>query len=132
MKEPKLILLMTNGRFCEALLESTEMILGKMERVAAFPLLPGVSPEEYTAQVGDYLEENGQSACVLTDIQGGTPCNVAHALSRKYDLDVFSGLNMAMLIYLDELRQQGKEGQDMAKDLLHTATSSIQYLEKQS
>lgn len=131
MQEPRLILLMTHGSFCEALLNSTELILGKMENIKAFPLLPGISPEEYTATITKHLEENGKEAYILTDIQGGTPCNVACSLSRKYDLDVFSGLNMAMLISLDELRHQGKDEQNVAKELLLTATNSIQYMEKQ-
>lgn len=125
MHKQTCIILMTHGKFCEAMVESAEMIVGKLEGVYSFPLLPGVTPERYMEQVLPILTENPDGVYILTDMQGGTPHNVACALSRQHRVEIFTGLNLTMLIAADELRQE-KAGEAFARELVQTAANSIQ------
>ena len=94
------IVIATHGRFGEELVKSAEMITGKMENVQVLSLLPTMSFEDFMKQADEILAKTEQPMIVLTDLFGGTPCNVFTALSRKYHHDVVSGVNLSMLIDL--------------------------------
>jgi mannose/fructose-specific phosphotransferase system component IIA len=106
MVDEKWILIMTHGPFCEAIVESAEMIIGKMDKVYSLPLLPAVSPEEYLQQVVKIFKNAPECSFILTDIPGGTPSNIACALQKQYpSIEVFTGLSLPLLLTLDELRK---------------------------
>lgn len=92
------ILVLTHGDAGKALLGSSEMIVGPSEKLAALSLQPGMSVETFTNQVRQELDTNAGPTLVLVDVFGGTPSNVAMALSRAYDIRCVSGLNLGMLI----------------------------------
>ena len=71
MEKDLCIFVCTHGRFGEELIKSAEMIAGKSENVYSFSLLP---------------------------LFGGTPCTTCAILSQRYDMQVISGLNLAMYI----------------------------------
>ena len=92
------IFVCTHGRFGEELVHSAEMIIGEVRNVKVFSLLEGMSPEEYRTMIeGKLKEANGKVLC-LVDLFGGTPSNLCVILSREYEMDVLSGLNLAMFI----------------------------------
>ena len=92
------ILVLTHGDAGKALLGSSEMIVGPSEKLAALSLQPGMSVETFTNLVRQELDTNAGPTLVLVDVFGGTPSNVAMALSRTYDIRCVSGLNLGMLI----------------------------------
>lgn len=94
------IIVATHGRFGEELVKSAEMIAGKMENVQNLSLLPSMSLEEFMAEADAMLAKTEKPLIVLVDLFGGTPCNVMTALSRKYNYDVVTGVNIGMLIEL--------------------------------
>jgi PTS system mannose-specific IIA component/D-glucosaminate-specific PTS system IIA component len=94
------IIIGTHGRFGEEIIKSAEMIVGKMENVRAVSLLPEMSFEEFMKQVKDILAELEGETIALVDLYGGTPCNVLTALTRSYNHNVITGLNLPMLIDL--------------------------------
>ncbi|MEF9961736.1 MAG: PTS mannose transporter subunit IIA [Erysipelotrichaceae bacterium] len=96
----QIIYICTHGKFGEELIRSAEMIVGKLDGVKAFSLIPGMSPEEYQILIEDSLKLEGESIIVMVDLFGGTPSNTMAILSKKYKLDILSGINLAMLIEL--------------------------------
>ncbi|CUH97781.1 hypothetical protein P22_3925 [Propionispora sp. 2/2-37] len=114
MKETSWLLILTHGNAGEALMQSAEMIMGRLENVWAFPLLPGISPEEFMEMVKTKLDILPRGVLILTDLFGGTPFNVAIALSGRYDINVVSGVNISMIIEGDVLRRH-LSGRELAE-----------------
>lgn len=96
--DKNIIIIGTHGRFGEELIKSAEMIIGKIDNVKVFSLLPDMSPEEYSNDIESILKELPNRTLCLTDIFGGTPFNTFAILSKKYGNEVVTGLNLPMLI----------------------------------
>lgn len=98
------ILVCTHGRLGEEFLTSAAMIVGNMQDVQVFSLMPGTAPEEYSDRIENVLKAGGAYLC-LVDIAGGTPFNVLAQFTRKYPVTVVTGLNLPMLIEAYESMQ---------------------------
>ena len=93
-----LLVLISHGNFCEALKESTEMIMGPQDLIKTIPLLPSEGQEDFknkfldvTKHLDDYI--------VLADLMGGTPCNViSKMILSGEDITLYAGMNMPMVI----------------------------------
>lgn len=116
------IYIVTHGDFGRALVESAEMICGKLQHVCTIGLMPGDSPENLVERVSDSLEKIAGEAVILVDLFGGTPSNVCSLFAKK-GYQVMAGVNMPMLMAVDmargtddwsnvlkEAEQMGKEG----------------------
>ena len=126
----KMILIGTHGRFGEELVSSAEMIMGKMEHVECCSLLSGMSFEEYAASVEQILSKfPGETLC-LVDLFGGTPSNVMTALSRKYNTQVVTGLNLPMLIevYMNHSDLSIEDLAELALSSLSESGKHINYI----
>ena len=95
MKE---ILILTHGDFGKALIKSAEMIVGEMENVKSFGLQPGVSPEDFIKEVMTLIDDNTKEYFVLVDLFGGTPFHAAMYLTKNYDVNVITGVNLPLLV----------------------------------
>ena len=105
-----------HGRFGEELMKSAEMIAGEAENVFAFSLMPGMQPEDYRAMLEKQLEKLGDGKVLcLVDLFGGTPCTTCAILSKTYDMQVISGLNLAM--YIEVTSQKGNYAVDELKSI---------------
>lgn len=92
-------ILCTHGRFGEELIKSAEMIIGQLTNVVAVSLNHSVSPEQYRGLLEKEFEKlDGRIGICLTDLFAGTPCTCAMQLSQDYDIEVLTGLNLAMLL----------------------------------
>lgn len=128
MDENLWVFVCTHGRFGEELIRSAEMIAGKSEHVYAFSLLPGMPPEDYKELLVEKLEQAPSKVLCLVDLFGGTPCTTCAILSKKYDIQILSGLNLAMYIEItsqkdhypvEELMEVGlRVLQDSGKDVV--------------
>jgi len=98
MYSQKKILIGTHGKFGEEIVRSAEMIIGKMNNIQTFSLLPTVSSEEYCLSIESVLKNLPEKTLCLVDLFGGTPANTFALLSKKYNNIVLSGLSLAMII----------------------------------
>ncbi|MEO1769206.1 PTS sugar transporter subunit IIA [Candidatus Enterococcus ferrettii] len=108
------IFVVSHGRLCEAIVESTEMIYGKIEKIKTFPLLKEVAPEDYLDTIEQQLKEVDGPVIFLADLYGGTPANVSSVLIKKYGCIGFTGANIPLLITLLEARGQGMEEAELS------------------
>ncbi len=96
------ILIVTHGRMGEELLKCAENIVGKQPGVKFLGLEGNEGPAALEARVIASFEELKSEAGVLllTDMLGGTPCNVGLKQFRdpKHHYDVVTGVNLPMLI----------------------------------
>lgn len=98
MHSQKKILIGTHGKFGEEIVRSAEMIIGKMNNIQTFSLLPTVSAEEYYLNIESVLKNLPEKTLCLVDLFAGTPANMFALLSKKYNNIVLSGLSLAMII----------------------------------
>lgn len=108
------IALCAHGPLAPAMLDAAGMIAGIPEGVQAFPLLEGQDPLDYRSSIEAFLEEHADQGClILVDLFGGTPANMCASLATRDNVEVITGVNLAMLIEvmtrkdqmaLDELR----------------------------
>jgi mannose/fructose-specific phosphotransferase system component IIA len=118
------IFILTHGRVGEELVNSAQMILGPLKDVYTFPLLTGMSPEEYREQIVKVMDMAPEGSIIMTDLFGGTTSNIAALLSQKYRVSAVSGVNMAMLIEADLLRNSCV-GEELANALIAVGKDSL-------
>jgi mannose PTS system EIIA component len=96
------IIVVTHGRMGEELLKCAEGIVGKQEGVQVVGLDCDESPAalEERLKAGILSSPSEAGILVLTDMLGGTPCNVGLRAFRdpRVHCDVVTGVNLPMLI----------------------------------
>jgi PTS system mannose-specific IIA component len=102
------IVLVTHGRLADELLAATQHIVGPLHNVKTVCIGPEDDMElrrnEITAQIG--AVDSGNGVVLVTDMFGGTPCNLALAHLQKGKVEVLAGANLPSLVKLVSLRDQ--------------------------
>lgn len=97
--KPKLIV-MSHGKLAYETIESAKMIVGDLLEAEVVSMLEedGMSgTKEKLERILESYEK--QNIVILTDLRGGTPCNVALSYLMQFpNLRIMSGLNLAMVI----------------------------------
>lgn len=118
------IILLTHGRWGEELIKGAEMIVGPIENIYAFSLFPEQSVESFSSKIEEVLERISTETIILTDLFGGTTSNVALMLYRKYNCHVISGLDIAMLIAADEMRNEYR-GAELRDKIIRASANNL-------
>jgi PTS system mannose-specific IIA component len=130
------ILIVTHRQLAEALLSASDLIMGRLEKMVAVSLDPSAMPDELRQQIAEGLAKlNGtEGVLILTDMFGGTPSNLSLSFLKEGQVEVVSGVNLPMLIKVNQLRQgnyanlremaltlqqSGQQGITVASELLH-------------
>lgn len=98
------LVLATHGPLAEAFVSSGTLIVGNIGNVAQLGLFHGDSIEQFEQRVCSAIEEadEGDGVIVLTDLLGGSPCNVtAKTIGRLYKekkLECFYGINLPIFL----------------------------------
>jgi PTS system mannose-specific IIA component len=66
----------------------------------------------------------GDGVVVLTDILGGTPCNLAASLADRKSIDVIAGVNLPLLVKLAKIRSTAP----LAEAVSHAAAAGRKYI----
>lgn len=103
------IFVCSHGNFAEELVNSAEMIVGKMSDVSSFCLQPHMSMEEFSAQIEEKIlihkkDDNNSEFLAFVDLFGGTPCIATSTLTKKYNMLVVTGVNLPMLLEIETLK----------------------------
>ncbi|MFT8878248.1 MAG: PTS sugar transporter subunit IIA [Oenococcus sp.] len=119
------LILVSHGPLSQALLQSAEMIVGKVAGVTALSLQSGMSPDTLQAQIEAVIKKDAADSDIVValDLLGGTPANVTSKLLAVYpQLNVVTGMNLPMVIefanqqllggrlHFDQLLSMGKDG----------------------
>jgi PTS system mannose-specific IIA component len=128
------ILIVTHKELAEALMSIYDLILGPREGISAVSLDPNAPPEVSRNQIQRALAQvnNGSGVLILTDMQGGTPCNLTLPFLQEGKAEVITGVNLPMLMKLSQIRdkkdlqeaaaalkQSGQRGITVASEVLH-------------
>ncbi len=96
------ILVITHGNMASEIVDIAIKITEQPSKVLSLCLEQNFDPSEYTQKITDYIAslESDQNLIILTDLFGGTPSNLAIPFIRKDRIEVITGLNLPMLLYL--------------------------------
>ena len=96
------IVVITHGDFSKALLETAQDIVGKQQFVSAITISYSEDPKVVRQRLEKEINANKtvDDWLILTDMVGGTPCNICLTLVEKFGekYKVVSGVNLYMVI----------------------------------
>lgn len=91
----------THGSFSRELINSAELIYGKLENVSYITFLPGEGQKDLIDKYNTIINKLDKDSEVLflVDLFGGSPFNTASMLSiDNVNMDVVTGVNLPMLL----------------------------------
>ncbi len=107
------VVVVAHGRLAEEYLAVTELIVGRLPQLAAVPMAAQDSNETLREHLLAAIREvdGGDGVLILTDMFGGTPCNLSLSLFDGDRVEVLSGANLPMLIALATHREGRRLGE---------------------
>ena len=100
------IVIVTHGRLATEFRAAVEHIVGAQDAIETVPIGPDDDMERRRSDVIDAVAaaDRGHGVIILTDMFGGTPCNLAISVMETGRVEVIAGLNLPMLIKLVRVR----------------------------
>ncbi len=127
------LVLITNGRLAEELLNALEHVVGKQSNIETISI---DAEDDLEARRADIFEAVSQAdsdngVIILTDMFGGTPSNLAISLMEAGRIEIISGMNLPMLIKLANTRSDAsladavKQAQEAGRKYIHIASQLL-------
>lgn len=100
------MVLVSHGTLGVALRDAMEHVVGPQRNVATVSIEADADMEAQRQEVADRVAEvdTGDGVVVLTDMFGGTPCNLSMSMLGQHDVEVIAGVNLPMLVKLAKIR----------------------------
>lgn len=122
------ILILSHCELTKELIKTAEVIAGKQENL--FYIDQDIKNENLASlqiKISDILQKinNEKGTLVLTDMLGGTPCNASVLLTKKYNLEVLTGVNLPMILSSIFASKTAQTAKDLADKVLADGRKSI-------
>ena len=103
------IVIITHGNLATELLAAVQHIVGPQSHIRTVCIGPQDDVDQRRAEISAAIKavELGKGVVLVTDMFGGTPCNLALAHLKKGKVEVLAGANLPSLIKLIGLRVDG-------------------------
>jgi PTS system mannose-specific IIA component len=126
-------IIVSHGHLGEEMIHTAEMIVGKINNITSvsIDLTTGVESSRDQIKRAIQTVNNGSGVVILTDMFGGTPSNISLSFLDESNVEVITGVNLAMLIQFSMsdheepfrelvqiLKQRGKENIHIASEFL--------------
>ena len=100
------IVIVTHGRLAVELLSAVQHIVGPQTHVKTVCIGPNDDIEERRNEIAAAIKavDLGKGVVLVTDMFGGTPCNLALTHLKKGTIEVLAGANLPSLIKLISVR----------------------------
>jgi PTS system mannose-specific IIA component len=100
------IVIVTHGRLAEEFLSATEHVVGPQSHIKTICIGPNDDIEQRRSEITAAIKvvDLGRGVIVVTDMFGGTPCNLALTHLQKGKVEVLAGANLPSLIKLVSVR----------------------------
>jgi len=101
-----------HGRLSEAMVNTLESVVGKLDAVEAVTTSPTDGPQEIRERIAAAVRrvDRGHGVLIATDMLGDTQTNLSLAVARETGAQVVAGVNMPMLIKLSSVRREMDPG----------------------
>lgn len=95
-------LILTHGGLARELLSAANVISGRLNGFEALSLDWSEGFDEARSKVAAALArlDSGEGVLILTDMYGGTPCNIAMTFFQAGKVEVLTGVNLPMVLRL--------------------------------
>lgn len=102
------IVLVTHGRLAQEFIAAMEHMIGPQQQVRAISIGPEDNVERRQREIAAAAKsvDTGTGAVLITDMYGGTPCNLALTLLQRGKIEVLAGANLPSLIKLVDVRSR--------------------------
>src|SRR2546423_7616295 len=100
------IVIVTHGRLAVELLAAVRHIVGPQSHIETVCIGPNDEVEERQSEISASIKrvDLGNGVVLVTDMFGGTPCNLALTHLKKGKVEVLAGANLPSLIKLIGVR----------------------------
>ncbi len=94
------IVIVTHGRLATEFRAAVEHVVGEQEAMEAVTIGPEDDMDQRRRDIVEAIAkvDRGNGVIILTDMFGGTPCNLAISVMEAGRVEVIAGLNLPMLI----------------------------------
>lgn len=131
------MVLVSHGNLGVALRDALEHVVGPQRNIATVSVEADADIETQRKEIAERVSEvdAGDGVVVLTDMFGGTPCNLAMSMLERDDVEVIAGVNLPMLVKLAKIRgsynlsdsvhcaeEAGRKYIACGSDILHPST----------
>jgi PTS system mannose-specific IIA component len=101
------ILLVSHGTIAESFLSVAREILGDTEGILAFGLPEPLQEEKVIEEIQQAKKtlDQGEGMLILTDMFGGTPCNLSLSFLEDEQIEVLTGMNLPMILKILSARE---------------------------
>lgn len=102
------LVIVAHGGLARELKLAMEHVVGRRPGVVAISTEPDDDLVAKQGEIDDAVAavDGGDGVIVVTDMFGGTPCNLAIGASRPDDVEVIYGANLPMLVKLAKCRDK--------------------------
>lgn len=125
--------IVSHGQLGKELIATAEMIVGKIPNITSVSIDVTSDVETSREQIRQAIKSvnNGAGVIIFTDMFGGTPSNISLSFLDEANIEVITGVNLAMLLQLatsskaepfqqivQSLKQRGQENIHIASEFL--------------
>ncbi|MDE2462341.1 MAG: PTS sugar transporter subunit IIA [Alphaproteobacteria bacterium] len=102
------IVIVTHGRLAQEIISAVEHVVGPQTHLRAVCIGPEDDMERRRREIAAAAKavDTGDGTVIVTDMYGGTPCNLALTLLEKGKIEVLAGANLPSLIKLCNVRSR--------------------------
>lgn len=120
------IILCCHGEMGSGMRNAAELIVGPQPNMEIIGLLPGQGQQELRSALKKAIRKVGKEdgALILTDLPGGTPCNVSISLVNE-KIKMITGFNLPLLIKFLMGRLSETDPNKLVKDAAEHASEHI-------
>lgn len=95
------MILASHGRMAEGIMSSMQMVVGNVDDLQFFGLMPGEEPDKITEVIEAMVKEEADTQfLILVDIRGGSVSNSLTRLTCYEQVKLIQGMNLALAIGL--------------------------------
>ncbi|SDZ76845.1 PTS sugar transporter subunit IIA [Rubrimonas cliftonensis] len=102
------LVIVAHGGLARELLAATEHVVGPLERAVAVSTAPADDLRAKQAEINAAVAavDTGHGVALVTDMFGGTPCNLAIGAMSSDGVEVVYGANLPLLVKLAKMRER--------------------------
>lgn len=119
--------IVSHGLLAEELIRTAEMIVGRIPNITAVSIDVTTDVETSREQIRQAIElvNHGSGVIVFTDMFGGTPSNISLSFLKEADVEVITGVNLAMLVQLSDMPKEEENIRNIVKLLKQRGQENI-------
>lgn len=124
------IVIISHGDMAAGVLSSSKMILPGQSQFVSVCVREDTNPDVFRDDLEKAIQEvsSEEGTLVLTDLLGGTPCNVAITLLPVYDFDLVAGVNFPMVLSALTQRSFIEDRKELIKKIIDDGKKGIVHL----